>query len=415
MDAGANLRGVGKEMNRIILLVDMNSFFASVEQQCNPYLKGKPVAVGGPAGTRSVVSAASYEARKFGVRSAMPVREASQRCPELVLIQGDMRKYIDVSRRVFRICSDYTDLLEIYSIDECFMDVTPTMDRFGGARSIALDIKRRIRQELGLTCSIGIGPNKVLAKLAAGMRKPDGLTEIQPEDVAGVLEDLPVERLHGIGDKVAARLKEMAIPTAGVLGRTPRERLKKHFGVFGEVLQAMGRGTSESLVVACHDAPDIKSVGHSHTLTRNTRDWEVLSHTLLRLSEMVGRRLREQSYSGRTITLTVRYSDMHTFTRRRSLQEHVDDGFAIYGIALSILREQANSERPIRLIGVCVSNLVRGSHQLSLFADKKGCKLTETLDAINDRYGEFTIRRASLLEVTPGGKYPVAFAGSRRQ
>jgi len=401
--------------NRTILLLDMNSFFASVEQQCNPNLVGRPIAVGGPAGTRSVVSTASYEARKFGVHSAMPVNEALQRCPELVMVHGDMRKYIDVSRRVFRICSDYTDLLEIYSIDECFMDVTPTMNLFGGPWRLALDIKRRIREELGLTCSIGIGPNKVLAKLAAGMKKPDGLTEIPPEDVARVLENLPVEKLHGIGDKVAARLKEMAIPTAGILGRTPRERLKRHFGVFGEILQAMGQGTSDSLVVPYYDSPDMKSVGHSHTLGRNTCDWEVLSHTLLRLSEMVGRRLREQGYSGRTVALSVRYSDMHTFSRRRSLPEHIDDGYAIYSVALSILKDQVGNARPIRLIGVCVSNLVRGSHQLSLFADQRQEKLLEALDAINDRYGEFTIRRASLLEVTPGAKPPPAFAGSRRQ
>lgn len=386
------------ESNRTILLVDMNSFFASVEQQCNPSLRGKPIAVGGPAGSRSVVSAASYEARPFGVRSGMPVMEALSRCPDLILVHGDMRKYVDVSRRVFKICGDYTDLLEIYSIDECFMDVTPTIGHFGGARNIALEVKRRIRKELGLTCSVGIGPNKVLAKLASGMQKPDGLTEIQPERVREVLESLPVEKLHGIGEKVSSRLKKMGIKTAGTLGRMSVERLKREFGVYGEALHAMGNGNFETPVVPYYDQPDIKSVGHSHTMGRNTRDWNVLSRNLLKLSEMVGRRLREKGFSGRTISLVVRYGDMHTFSRQRSLGEYIDDGYAIYQVALSILAEQSNDKRAIRLLGVSVSNLTKDARQLNLFSSERYRKLLDAMDAINDRYGEFTIRRASLVD-----------------
>ena len=384
--------------NRIILLVDMNSFFASVEQQCNPLLRGKPVAVGGPAGSRSVVAAASYEARAFGVRAAMPVIEALSRCPELILVCGDMRKYADVSRRVFRICGDYTDLLEVYSIDECFMDVTFTQPLFGSAWSIALDIKRRIYGELGLTCSVGIGPNKVLAKLAAGMQKPDGLVEIRPEDVRDMLENLPVEKLHGIGSKVANRLKDMGISTAGALGRASRDRLNRQFGVYGDVLHAMGNGVSDSRVIPYCDRPDIKSVGHSHTLERNTRNLDILGCHLLRLSEMVGRRLRGHGFAGKTVTLVVRYSDMHTFSRRRTLPEHINDGYAIHKIAMSILREQVGNKRAIRLVGVCVSNLTRSSCQLNLFADAKKVNLLKAVDAINDKYGEFTIRRARLIE-----------------
>lgn len=394
--------------SRTILLVDMNSFFASIEQQCNPRLKGKPIAVGGPAGSRSVVSAASYEARRFGVHSAMSIMEALRLCPELILISGDMRKYADISRRVFRICGDYTDLLEIYSIDECFMDVTPTQHLFGGSLSIALEIKRRILEELGLTCSIGIGPNKVLAKLAAGMRKPNGLVEIRPGDVHELLEHLPVGKLHGIGDKTAAQLKVMGITTAGALGRASRECLKRHFGVYGEALHAMGNGTCDTPVVPYYDHQDIKSVGHSHTLSQNTRDWSVLNRHLLRLSEMVGRRMRKKGFAGRTVSLMVRYADMHTFSRRRSLPEYIDDGYAIYNVALSILREQVGNKRAIRLVGVCVSNLARDSHQLNLFTDERNGKLLKVLDTINDRYGEFTIRRASLVDTRPGGRTPGA-------
>ncbi|MDO8683303.1 MAG: DNA polymerase IV [Armatimonadota bacterium] len=388
--------------NRTILLVDMNAFFASIEQQCNPLLMGKPVVVGGPVCSRSVVSAASYEARPFGVRSGMPVVEALGRCPDLTLVVGDIRKYVDVSRRVFQICGDYTDLLEVYSIDECFLDVTATQDRFGGAKGVAGEIKRRIRGELGLTCSVGIGPNKTLAKLAAGMQKPDGLTEVRPDEVKSLLENLPVEELHGVGNKVAARLRRLGVTTAGALGRIPVERLKRAFGVYGEILHAMGNGVYDSPVVPYYDQPEVKSVGHSHTMSKNTRDWDTLSRNLLRLSEMVGRRLREQNLAGRTITLAVRYADMHTFTRQRSISDYLDDGFAIYQVASSILREQLGDKRPIRLVGVCVSNLARGTRQLSLFSDERWRKLLKAMDAINDRYGEFVIRRASLVE--PGRK-----------
>jgi len=389
------------EKDRTILLVDMNSFFASIEQQCNPHLKGKPIAVGGPIDSRSVVSAASYEARQFGVRSGMPVGEALARCPELILVRADLRKYVDVSRRVFQICGDFTDLMEIYSVDECFMDVTPTESLFGGAWNLAIDLKRRIREELGLTCSIGIGPNKTLAKLAAGMQKPDGLVRIRPEEAAELLDRLPVEKLHGIGGKVAARLKRIGITTAGEMGRMSRERLKREFGVYGEILHEMGKGTYSSPVVPYHNPLDVKSVGHSHTLAKNTRDWELLERHLLRLSEMVGRRLREQKLAGRTVTLVVRRADMHTFSHQRSLSEYIDDGYDIYQVASSILHKQAGNKHAIRLIGVCVSNLVKGTRQLNLFADERQKRLMQAADAINDRYGEFTIRRARLIDIEP--------------
>lgn len=383
---------------RTVLLVDMNSFFASVEQQSNPSLIGLPVAVGGPAGSRSVVSAASYEAREFGVHSAMPVSEALRLCPKLVLVSGDMKKYVDTSRRIFRICSQFTDLLEVYSIDECFMDVTPTMHLFGGAVSVAEQLKEKIRTELGLTCSVGIGPNKILAKLAAGMKKPDGLTVIRPGDVSAMLENLPVDRLHGIGEKVAGQLRDMAIPTAGILGRTPAFRLRKHFGVLGDVLQSMGKGCCEDPVVPYYRRPETKSIGHSHTLDRDTLNWQILSRNLLRLCEMVGRRLREANYSGRTITLSVRHQDMQTITRRRTLADYLCDGFEIYMVAQEILRKEVQSGKSVRLLGVSVSNLVRGSQQQNMFADPRQAKLREAVDSINDKFGEFKVLRASLLD-----------------
>ncbi|MCL5105739.1 MAG: DNA polymerase IV [Armatimonadetes bacterium] len=386
--------------HRTILLIDMNAFFASVEQGCNPSLRGKPVLVGGAPGTRSVVAAASYEARPYGIRSAMSMIEAVMRCPDAIIVEGNSEKYVDTSRRITRIFMDYTDMVEVYSIDECFLDITNTMDIFGGARETARAIKRRIRAELGLTCSVGIGPNKLLAKLAAGMQKPDGLVEIRPEEVRKLLEDLPVEELHGIGGKTKVSLERLGITTAGQLGRTPREMLKRRFGVNGEILHDMGNGIDRSSIVPYYSQPDAKSVGHSYTLSRNTRDWNVISSHLLRLSEMVGRRLREHRYAGRTVTLVLRYGDMHGFCRQKSVSDHLDDGYAIYQVARAILHQQYQRDRrPIRLVGVSVSSLSRGMRQGSLFADPRRRELLKTMDAINDRYGEGAIRRACLLDI----------------
>lgn len=393
---GASIRN---EKNRTILLLDMNAFFAGVEQKCNPILRGRPVLVGGTVSERSVVAAASYEARPFGIHSGMPLYEALRLCPNAILVEGSLKKYADTAKRVFRICMDYTDKVEIYSIDECFMDVTAVQDRFGGARRIAEAIKRRIREELGLTCSVGIGPNKMLAKLASGMKKPDGLTEIRREDVAGLLEKMPVDELHGIGEKTRLKLMGMGILTAGVLGRVPRERLKRKFGVFGDILHDMGNGLDCSPVVPYHSEPDVKSVGHSYTLMHNTRNMDIVNRQLLRLSEMVGRRLREGFYSGRTVTLVLRYEDFHTFSRQRSLHEYLDDGYDIYRAALSILEKQEDDGRAIRLIGVSVSSLVRGIYQPGIFDHPRRRDLLKTVDRINDRYGEFTVKRAGLLDI----------------
>ncbi|MHB1458788.1 MAG: DNA polymerase IV [Armatimonadota bacterium] len=389
---------------RTILLVDMNSFFASIEQQCNPDIKGKPVLVGGGPGKRSVVAAASYESRKFGIHSGMPMLEALRLCPNAVIVVGDLAKYEDTARRVFRICMDYTDQLEIYSIDECFMDVSATAHLFGGAWEIGRMIKRRIYETLGLTCSVGIGPNKMIAKFASGMKKPDGLTRLGKEELPALLENLPVEKLHGIGDRLAIRLSRMGITTAGSLGRVPVDRLKKEFGILGEVLHNMGNGVDESPVVPYHTQPDVKSVGHSYTLKENTRDLDVIHRQLLRLSEMVGWRLREGSYAGRTVSLVLRYSDMHTFSRQKSISQYLDDGADIYDVACRILSQQEDDGRAIRLLGVCVSNLVKGMHQPDLFRNPRWGDALRAMDAINTKYGEFTVKRASLLDVHTAAK-----------
>jgi DNA polymerase-4 len=214
-----------------------------------------------------------------------------------------------------------------------------------------------MRQQFGLTCSVGIGPNKMLAKLASGMKKPDGLVEIRPEQVKDLLENLPVGKLHGVGEKTRQHLAKLGITTAGELGRYPKERLIRDFGIMGEVLQGMGRGIDHSPIIPYHKESDYKSMGHSYTMSRNTKDLDVVRRHLLRLSEMVGRRLREEGYAGRTVTLTVRYEDMKFFGSQKSLPEHLDDGYEIYRVAWSILKSIPH-RRQIRLVGVSVSNLV---------------------------------------------------------
>lgn len=393
------------EVERTILLVDMNAFFASVEQICNPGLVGKPVIVGGAPGTRSVVAAASYEAREYGIRSAMPVMEALERCPELVIVSGNLEKYADTARRVFKIFIDFTDQVEIYSIDECFLDVTHTRHLFGGAWEIGREIKRRLKKEIGLMCSVGIAPNKLLAKLASGMRKPDGLTRIRTEEIAGLLENLLVGKLHGIGDKLEARLCRMGICTAGDLGRASRELMKREFGVMGEIMCDMGRGIDRSPIVPYYAQPDVKSMGHSYTMRWNTRDPDVVGRHLLRLSEMVGRRLREQGYAGRTVALVLRFGDMKTWCKRISISDHIDDGYDIYRISRELMIDKMDTDkRPVRLVGVCVSNLVKGKRQMSLFADPRKEAITRAMDVINDRYGEFTVKRASLVGLSSRSK-----------
>ena len=384
---------------RTIILVDMNAFFASVEQQSNPMLRGKPVLVGGSVAKRSVVAAASYESRPYGIHSGMATFEAIAKCPDAILISGDPTKYSDTSRRVFDICGEYTDMMEIYSIDECFLDVTCTQHMFGGAWEIARSIKRRIRIELGLTCSIGIAPNIMLCKIAANMQKPDGLVEIEWEEVKALLENLPVGKLHGVGNKLTAQLEKMGIKTAGQLGRTPKNVLKLSFGVYGEALHDMGNGTYNPALIPYHSRPDIKSVSHAYTLSRNTRNIDLVQRHLLRLSEMVGRRLREQEFAGKTITLVIRYSDMHTYTYRKTFPLYYDDGFEIYQAAMSILRQHSSDKRAIRLVGVCVSGLAKNAHQMNLFTDPHARKLLSAIDAINDRYGEFAVKRASLVGI----------------
>lgn len=382
---------------RIVFLLDMDAFFASVEERENPDLKGKPVIVVGSPSPRSVVCAANYAVRKFGVHSAMPYTQAVRLCPQAEVITAQPHLYRETSRRIFSICEEFTDLVEISSIDECYMNMTPTAERFGGAVAAARALKSRILAEEKLTCSIGIGPNKMLAKLIAGMKKPDGLSRITRDEVPRLLETLPIAEIHGIGEKTATKLRTIGVTTAGSLGRIDRAYLRRTFGKCGDRLADLGRGIDESPVVPYYESPLPKSVSRETTLDSNTRDIELMRRVLRSLSEHVARRLRKEGLSARTVGITVRFDNLARITRSTTLIASTDDGLDIYHSILPLLDEALNNPRPVRLVGVSTTNLAQDAIQHGLFDDPKKRRLTEAVDALNEKMGKRAVRPASLL------------------
>ncbi|MFH0996877.1 MAG: DNA polymerase IV [Pseudomonadota bacterium] len=393
---------------RIILHLDMNAFFASVEQQANPALRGKPIAVIG-AGGRTVITTASYEARKYGVKTGMAIWEAKRQCPRIILVVGDNRKYTDTSSRIFRMMLDYTPLVEVFSIDEAFLDVSRSLKIFGTPERIVYLLKARIRQSFGLTCSVGIAPNKLLAKLASDMKKPDGLTIIHPDDVSRVMDALPIKDLCGIGSRTEQRLHLLGIKTCGDLGRFPVDILKRKFGVIGQRLHEMGQGRDDSPVVPAGEQDRVKSVGHSMTLQQDiSRRQDILKY-LLQLSEMVGRRARRYGVSGKTISFYVRYADFYSsFGKQQTLANPISQSDDIYQAAVAILNT-VELQQPVRLLGVRLSNLHHQTAQLPLFAqERRKALMVRAMDAVNNRYGDFTVTFASLLNVEEKGSHVIS-------
>ncbi len=396
-------------MHRTILHIDMNAFFASVEQSANPALRGRPIAVTGRGG-RSIILTASYEARAFGVKTGMAIWEAKRCCPELTLVTGDNRKYTHTSKEIMAMMQDYTPEVEVFSIDEAFMYVTRSIALFGGVETIAYELKARIRHRFAITCSIGIAPNKLLAKLASDMQKPDGLVTIRPEDIPRTMERLPVKDLCGIGKKTERQLALMGIRTCGELGRCDEERLTRRFGIVGKRLKEMGQGRDDAPVVPHGEDDEVKSVGHSTTLDRDIERREDILRVLLRLSEMVGRRARRYGVSGRTVSLYVRYADFFTsFGRQQTQTDYINLSDDIFKASVAIL-DTVKLEQPVRLLGVSLSNLIHRGEQLPLFeAERKKAFATRAMDEVNSRFGEFTVTFASLLpEGEKNGSFVIA-------
>ena len=383
--------------DRTVMHIDMNAFFASIEQQCNPALRGKPVAVVGSA-HRTVVTTASYEARARGVKTGMNKYDAKRACPEVIFVVGDNAKYMDASCRMIKILSDYSPLVEAFSIDEAFVDLTGTEALFGDAVKVSHEMKKRIRDALGITCSIGIAPNKLLAKLASDMQKPDGLVVIRPADVEGLMRDLPIEKLCGIGPKLKVHLNVMGITTCAQLGRYPASALRARFGIIGERLKLMGMGVDAGVVAPAGVEEEAKSVGHSMTSKRDLHGDAEIRRYILRLAEMVGARARRYGLKGRKVSLTIRYSSFYTFCKQTSLAQPTNDTHVIYSAALGIL-SGINITSGIRLIGISISELTSNPAQLSLFdRDARREGLYAAIDEINLRFGSSSATWAVLVE-----------------
>ena len=355
---------------RKIIHIDMDAFFASVEQLDNPDLKGKPVAVGG-SGDRSVVAAASYEARKFGVRSAMPSLTAKKLCPHLIFVRPHFERYHEVSSRVFEIFREYTDIIEPLSIDEAFLDVTTNKKNIGSATIIATEIRKEIKKRTGLTASAGISVNKFLAKVASDVKKPDGLFVIPPENAAKFIEELPVEKFYGIGKVTAEKMHKLGIHKGTDLKTWDLTSLVRNFGKIGLFYYKIVRGEDDREVETDQER---KSIGTELTFDKDlTTRFEIVAE-LYKIEKELMRRLEESDASGRTVTLKVKFDDFRQITRSKTLQTYIRDFETLHREVSGIRQSLKLEGSRIRLLGVSVSNLEtddREDKQLFLFEESE--------------------------------------------
>ena len=380
--------------------VDMDSFFASVEIHDDPSLAGKPVVVGGPPEKRGVVAAASYESRKFGIHSAMPMARALQLCPGLVRVSPRSGRYKEVSDQVFAILRDFSPLLEPLSLDEAFLDLTGCERLLGPPEVIGPRIRRRILEETGLTASMGIAPNKFVAKLASDHRKPDGLTIVTPESALGFVQALPIGRMWGVGEKTQEAMARFGIVTIGDLAALGPARVKQQFGIGALRMHELAWARDDRPVVPDQDP---QSISHEITFARNQGSHDVLKGVLLGLCEQVAGRLRRHRFLGRIIVLKLRFADFRTITRRHSLGHHTDDAGDIFEIAEALLVEgRTSSPLTIRLVGIGVTGLLEPDQiPMDLFpeapVDARASRLNAAVDRLQDRFGHEAVRRARSL------------------
>jgi DNA polymerase-4 len=386
---------------RAILHCDLDAFYASVEQRDHPEYRGKPVIVGGGPNERGVVSAASYEARAFGVRSAMPLRTAGRLCPDGIFVPGDRESYEAASDSVMALFAERTPLVEPISLDEAFLDVTRTEHLFGGAEKIARDLKSDVRAKLGLVLSVGLATNKLCAKIGSDLRKPDGLVIVPPGGERAFLAPLELQRLWGVGPKTRELLESWGMRTIGDLADAGVAALEARLGEHGRSIWERANGIDLGTV-----EPDMapKSVGHEHTFDRDTLDMTSVESTLLRLSEGAGQRLRAADLRGKTVTLKLRVAPFETRSRQRTLAGATDDDLTIYRIGRQLLRDALGDDHangrtsPVRLVGVSVSGLEAG-RQLGLFDHARVTRLNAALDAVRARFGDDALDRASARDV----------------
>jgi len=337
---------------RRIIHVDMDAFYASVEQRDDPVLRGKPVAVGGGS-LRGVVAAASYEARKFGVRSAMPSVTARKRCPDLVFVKPRFEVYVRISRQIRDIFREYTPHIQPLSLDEAYLDVTDAAARFGSATAIAREIRARILSETGLTASAGVSVNKFVAKAASAMNKPDGLTVVRPDQVQKFIAALPIEKFYGVGPVTAKKFHRLGVRNGADLARMPESELAKKFGRSGRYFHRVAHGVDDRPVQSHRER---KSLGAERTFFENVEDHDELLRRLEEIADRVWERLEKAEAYGKTVTVKIKYHDFEIRTRSRTYPRPIETSDHLRRAATDLIRTPSWPERPVRLLGITLSN-----------------------------------------------------------
>ena len=385
---------------QVIVHVDMDAFFASVEQLHHPEWRGKPVIVGADPREgrgRGVVSTASYEARKYGIHSAMPISKAYRLCPHGIYVAPHGKLYSDYSKQIFEILYHFTPIVEILSIDEAFLEVTGSLHLFNSIENLGKEIKKQIFEVTKLTASLGIAPNKSIAKIASDFIKPDGLTIVSQEDIQKFLDPLPITKLFGVGKKMHEILQHLGINTVKDLCNYPKAFLEDKFGEMGAHIYNMARGIDDRRVQI---DDEIKSISHETTFETDLVDEEHLNNTMLHLAAKVGQRLRKRNLKGKTIQLKIRFDDFTTFTRRKTLVNYTHLTDDIYKIGLKMLKEFYPLEKPIRLIGIGVSHIIdEKGMQISLWdiQNEKKLALEKIMDQIQEKFGKSAIIHANTI------------------
>ncbi|MFC1653456.1 hypothetical protein ACFL1M_01250 [Patescibacteria group bacterium] len=388
-------------MARIIIHIDLNSCFATCEQQDNPKWRNKPLGVVQDSGKRSVIIASSIEAKVLGIGTGHKVWEAQQKCPEIILVPARFDKYVDYARKFRKVCKEYSYLVEVFSIDELFIDATKTAHVFGGVKKIAYLIKKRLREEVGdyLKCSVGVAPNKMLAKLASGSEKPDGLVIVPEKNKLDFLDKHLIWHICGIGHRLEKRFNKLGVFTIKQLRQIPVKKLKEKFGIMGQVYADWANGIDHSLVLPSGETPPDKSYGNQLTLANNVDEKEAKS-VILWLCWQVASRMRKHKMGGKTVSLYVRRKDKSAYAQK-STSFVCFSAWDIYRLSIHILDKKLNWKGQVRFVGVSISNLIPLSPATlpALSKDLKWLKLSQAWDGLSEKYSPFFVRPASLVDM----------------